>query len=436
MRDVAAPARLRTVAAGVVLLLVGIRADAVVVDWVTVGAPGNPADSEVMHCCFELRGTTGFGAVGHVYRIGRFEITNAQYAEFLNAVASVADPNALYNPSMGLFDNIYGKPGGILRSGSPGAWVYEPYPGYADRPVRFTDFYRAARMVNWLHNAQPSGAQGPATTEDGAYALLGTNPVGITRRPEALFWVPSEDEWYKAAYYDPALGYWDWATSSNEPPAAGYPPGGPNSANISTPPLCEPPNPSPCELTDVGSYVSAVSPWGTFDQVGNIHEWTETPTPLDPTLRVLRGGPWTRSSTDAAAFGRNRAPGRCDGCWGIGFRLAAQADPDAGPCDDGNDNDGDGAIDLADPGCANPDWPREDPQCQDGADNDGDLGTDFDGGVAAGNPTGLPDPHCAGKPWRDRETGTRCGLGLELPLALVPAWWRLRRRRSDGPRGA
>ena len=314
------PGRFLTVVVSVVLVLVCARASAVVLDWVTIGAPGNPADTEVMDCCFELRGTTGFGAVGHVYRIGKFEITNAQYAEFLNAVASAADPNALYNPAMGVFDNIYGKPGGILRTGSAGAYAYEPFPGYASKPVRFVDLYRAARTANWLHNGQPSGAQGPTTTENGAYALLGANPVGITRQPGAPFWVPSEDEWYKAAYYDPGLArYWDWATSSDLPPQAGYPPGGSNSANISTPPRCQPPNPSPCELTDIGSYLSAVSPWGTFDQVGNIHEYTETPSPFDPNHRILRGGPWTQSVIDAAAFGRNRAPGRCDGCWGLGF---------------------------------------------------------------------------------------------------------------------
>ena len=61
-------------------------------------------------------------------------------------------------------------------------------------------------------------------------------------------------------------------------------------------------------------------------------------------------------------------------------------DEDAGPppveCDDGIDNDGDGAIDGADPDCSGPDDDSEETeappppatQCADEEDNDGDAG--------------------------------------------------------------
>ncbi|MCP3986258.1 MAG: glucuronylhydrolase [bacterium] len=100
------------------------------------------------------------------------------------------------------------------------------------------------------------------------------------------------------------------------------------------------------------------------------------------------------------------------------------------PCDDGLDNDGDGLIDLDDPGCFNSSWLWEDPACQDGINNDGALGTDFDGGAAVPgapiDPDGA-DPHCVGTPWRNSEVGSTCGLGAEL-LLLVPllAWGRRR----------
>ena len=110
-------------------------------------------------------------------------------------------------------------------------------------------------------------------------------------------------------------------------------------------------------------------------------------------------------------------------------------------CDDGADNDGDGRSDFdaatfadptagaGDPGCAAPDA-REDPACQDGIDNDGQPGTDYDGGVSAGvagDPNGA-DPQCTA-PWQGRESSSRCGLGFELALVL-PLLQRAHRRRS------
>lgn len=113
-------------------------------------------------------------------------------------------------------------------------------------------------------------------------------------------------------------------------------------------------------------------------------------------------------------------------------------------CDDGVDNDGDGAADYpADVGCANPESDVESPQCSDGIDNDGQPGTDFDGGewvLGAGNgdPNG-PDPQCVGKSWRNNEALYRssypCGLGAEVALLLAPLFWLWTRRTIQPPEG-
>jgi hypothetical protein len=138
----------------------------------------------------------------------------------------------------------------------------------------------------------------------------------------------------------------------------------------------------------------------------------------------------------------------------VGPALAASLLPPA--CGDGRDNDGDGAVDLADPGCADEGSLDESPQCQDGANNDGDGLVDFDGGesihgacvggtcppgVSDPNSDGVadPDPQCAGQPWKDREAARRCGLGFEiaLPLLALLRMTSLTRRRAGarGPRG-
>ena len=100
-------------------------------------------------------------------------------------------------------------------------------------------------------------------------------------------------------------------------------------------------------------------------------------------------------------------------------------------CDNGRDDDGDGLVDFpADPGCASVTSNLENPACDNGLDDDGDGGIDFDGGASAhdGIALGPPDPQCT-KPYRTLETASHCGLGVELAIAL-PLLRRLRRRRA------
>ncbi len=257
---------------GLAALIVFVSASAVVVaveiPTVPVGNAGNAKES--------------FGPYGRVtydYRIGTTEVTNAQYAAFLNAKAA-SDPLGLYNASMG------SGVGGILRSGSDGSYTYTEISGRQNMPVVFVSWYDAIRFANWLHNGQGAG-----DTETGAYTLLGGTPtpsngLDIARNPGAVWFLTSENEWYKAAYHKndgPTGNYWLYPTSSDDPPIAEAPSDGANSVNHDS---------AVGDLTAAGAYSNSVSPYGTFDQGGNVWEWTERLVSFQ--YRVLRGGSWSQ----------------------------------------------------------------------------------------------------------------------------------------------
>jgi len=305
--------RALTFAVGVFLASASGAMGEVNMQWVSVGDVGNVPDTH----------GDGYGGVAYVYRIGVYEVTNSRYCEFLNAVAS-EDPHELWMPEMGAgWQDI----GGIARSGVRGSYTYAVRPGRGSRPVNYVDWYDCLRFANWMHNGQPSGAQDPTTTEDGAYDMsLGSS---VVRRPGALVWLPSEDEWYKAAYYKGGgtdAGYWDYPTQSDTAPTAEGPPGaasvGNGSANYYDGGYAVG---APWYTTEVGAYAAkpSDSPYGTFDQAGNVWEWTEAAT--SPTWRIIRGGSFNFYASDTHACARDSVPVG----WGcaLGFRVAAIPEP-------------------------------------------------------------------------------------------------------------
>jgi formylglycine-generating enzyme required for sulfatase activity len=174
--------------------------------WVRIGDPGNVPDKTVM----ASDRTTGYGSVPYAYRIGKYDVTNAQYVVFLNAVASKADPHLLFFPCMNRAQ-CYHEGSGIAKTGSPGDYHYAPQPGRAKMPVNYVNLFSAMRFANWMDNGQGDGS-----TEHGAYLLAGngiipTNLLNIHRTPGATVFLPSENEWYKAAYFDPRMDrYYDY----------------------------------------------------------------------------------------------------------------------------------------------------------------------------------------------------------------------------------
>lgn len=287
-------------------LLNSSNAGAVTFDWITVGNAGNPADTEIMTDM-----TTGYGSVAYEYQISKYEVTTAQYVEFLNAVAAT-DIYGLYNENM--YNSDYYK--GIKRTGSSGSYVYSVNTDFqadwANKPVVFVSWYDTLRFTNWLQNGQPTGGQDASTTEDGAYDMsLGVN---VVRKVEADVWLPSEDEWYKAAYYSPAGVYYDYATGMDTLPGD-VPPGSDtgNSANYNLA------GGSPYYKTDVGAYSLSESPYGTYDQNGNAAEWNEA---LIGANRGRRGASWVSPASYLIASERDGGLDPMLEHTNIGFRVA------------------------------------------------------------------------------------------------------------------
>ncbi len=317
----------------------GIRADLsgdAVVDFATtmdlplmaVGNPGNVADTRYYE-------TPGYGAVDYAYNIGKFEVTAGQYTEFLNAVAAT-DSYGLYDTKM--TDDSHGCQ--IQRGGASGSYTYSVATDWEDRPVNYVNWGDSVRFANWLTNGMPTGAQDLTTTEDGSYLLNGAMSneelMAVTREPDARYVLPTEDEWYKAAYHknDGATGnYWDYATSSDALPS-----------NVLIDP--DPGNNAnyrhsadgytiyaPYFRTEAGEFELSVSPYGTFDQTGNVKEWNETRLDYPPFLRYIRahmGQSYTANEFTQMASYRSSpgsSPGPSGGDIRRGFRIAEVPEP-------------------------------------------------------------------------------------------------------------
>ena len=284
------------------------------VQFVPVGDPGNPADP--------ASGSL-YGSVGYTYAMGKYDVTVGQYCQFLNAVAAT-DTYGLYNSYMAMTDLNYPTVG-ITQSGSPGSYTYavsytasawNSYVAYNsslypsalaaanDAPVSAVTWGDAARFCNWLQNGQPSFLPGnpgevAGSTETGGYTLNGATSesglMAISRNAGATYFLPSENEWYKAAYYNPNAGtYWAYPTQSNSNPSNVLSATGTNNASFevgTSPYYSDPTN----YLTPVGAFAGSPGPFGTYDIGGDLYQWNEGTYLSDD--RELRGGNWAFNIT-------------------------------------------------------------------------------------------------------------------------------------------
>jgi formylglycine-generating enzyme required for sulfatase activity len=252
-------------------------------EFVTVGDVGNAPD------------VTGFGAVNYEYQMGKYEVTAAQYCQFLNSVAKT-DTYGLYDSHMASsFAYV-----GIIQSGSPGNYSYNLTAGRENFPINYASWGDIARFANWLHNGQPIGPQNANSTEDGAYTLNGatsrTRLAAVVRNPAAKFFIPSENEWYKSAFYKSGgldSGYWKYPTRSDSAPSNLFLSSGTNNANYQdeNDVFTDPVN----HLTPVGYFSQSPGPYMTFDQAGNVSEFNETLLIFseNTVYRGVRGGSYT-----------------------------------------------------------------------------------------------------------------------------------------------
>ena len=193
-----------------------------------------------------------------------------------------------------------------------------------DKPVNFVSWFDAARVANWLQNGQGSGS-----TETGAYTLVGgqTSGTAPAANPGASYLLPTEDQWYKAAYYKGGstnAGYWDYATQSDTAPTAvtaettgiGSAGSTGNFANYSRTAVWN----GQENVTTVGTN-GGTSFYGAFDLNGNLREWNDL-TGGAGSSRGLRGGLYNSSASVLSSS--SRAPTLASSeAVDIGFRLAS-----------------------------------------------------------------------------------------------------------------
>ncbi len=291
----------------------GVRAE-VVMETVTIGNIGNPGNVDDGH-------RPSSGAVDYVYDIAKYEVTAGQYRDFLNAVAAT-DTNGLY---LAIYDsNAMGCQ--ITQHGTSGSYTYD-FSGrpsgteadWVDRPMNYVPWHNALRFANWMHNGQATGLQDATTTEDGVYDLSDYAPV---RKSGATWVLPSEDEWYKAAFHknDGVTGnYFFYPTSSDTRPSnAVVDPDPGNNATFWGDEGEGTTLGAPYWRTPIGEHENTTSPYGTFDQGGNVWEWNEK---VYDSYRGCRGGSfynWPEYMTTGPTT-INWPPG---GDYSFGFRLA------------------------------------------------------------------------------------------------------------------
>lgn len=341
--------------------------------FVLVDDPNNEADAE-----------TGFGAVSNNFQIGTHQITAAQYAVFLNAISQTENRYGLYDERMTSDPDV-----ACITYNPTEVPHYKPMPGREDLPITYVDLFCAVRFCNWMSHGCPlldlsalTPKEISAITETGAYTIYddqdsqGTLTQLIEETANPPFFIPNEDQWYKAAYYhhdtgpiitydpedpipsvqnQPSFKYWNYPTQSMDAPLNSPPEfaddvvanyfnhevsswWGPdyttdtwsywNSSYLH----------SGAYLTPVGTFSYSPGPYGTFDMAGNVNEWIfsdDAGSHPDQPLCPIRGGSWQSPFMDLNRQTRHLVAATTKNST-TGFRIACQDAP-AGAlskCDD------------------------------------------------------------------------------------------------------
>ena len=190
----------------------------------------------------------------------------------------------------------------MVQSGSNGSYTYSVNSTYANMPVCGVTWFDAARFSNWLGNGQGSGSM-----ETGAYTLNGATSGIINVNPGAAVYIPNENEWYKAAYYNGANStyslYPDGKNTITQADANYYPAAtGLVKVNYGTP-----------------------SSYGAYGMGGNVWQWNDAV--ISGSSRGMRGGSWDIFDSDLASADRYYAGGPSNESADLGFRVASVPEP-------------------------------------------------------------------------------------------------------------
>jgi len=265
----------------------------------------------------------------------QYEWTNAQYVEFLNAV----DPEGTNPDSIFSINMRVDKTGGInFTSGNANGAKYAAWPNMANKPVTWVSWFDAARVANWLQAGgitYGTTASGSAAINVGAYTLNGsTTGTAPAKNVGAQYWIPTENEWYKAAYYKGSgtnSGYWEYATqvTGTAPSGVGATLVGTGTSGGVSPVISG--NFANYDrqadwrgqdgnVTTVGTNGGA-SAYGAFDMSGNVVEWNDLEGAASSS-RGIRGGDWNNSAFALSSSYRNTIDPSYEDNGDTGFRLA------------------------------------------------------------------------------------------------------------------
>lgn len=259
----------------------GTGANQFTLDFTSIGNANNSAD------------TNGYGSVGYAYRIGTYEISQNQIDK--------ATASGLNNVVAGSFSG--------------------------DRPAGFMSWYESAAFVNWL-NTQKGFAPAYNLTWSGStwsMALWTVSNAGYDANNEyrsslAKYFLPSENEFYKAAFgKSDGSGYYLYPTASNIAPTAVT-----SGTTSGTAVYKQAWGQGPASIYQAGGRSS----YGTMGQGGNMQEWQESSS--DGTnnnvgdQRMVRGGYWYDGSSDALGSSTRPSYGPSTGnVPNLGFRVAS-----------------------------------------------------------------------------------------------------------------
>lgn len=263
-------------------------------EFVTIGNPGNAANTT-----WTGSGNTA-GGVAYTYGIGKYEVSRSMIDK-----ANSAGTLGITLQDMG----SYGGNG-------------------VNRPATGITWYEAAKFVNWL-NTSTGGTAAYKFDGSGNFQLWTPGDAGydannLFRNSLAQYWLPSRDEWYKAAYGKSDGTYSTYATGSNTIPVATS--GGTTSG---TTVYGQTFSNGPADIENAGG----LSSYGTMAQGGNAFEWTESAADgvnnSETENRGRQGGAFYGGDGDLAASAFRFGQDSPSSDFMIGLRVATVPEPSA-----------------------------------------------------------------------------------------------------------